>query len=374
MKIKIKKNKPMSVIIKTAQVKPELEDLEVTPAGVEQNFKSNKYGYDNVKVKAVESEELTITPNTEEQVKEGMFNKVTVTGDEDLKAENIKQGVNIFGVEGIAKVSNVKITDASRLFYQNSRIDNLNELLGLCENVTSTEYMFAQCTSLTNLDLSNFDTSNSTNMREMFTGCSEITELDLSNFNTNKVTNFRYMFNGCRKLIKVNLSNFDTSNVTNVNGMFYSCSMLTELDLSNFNTSKVTDIGSMFNSCTKLTKLNLGSFDMSKATNCANMLSNCINLTSLISFKDLGKAYTQKTTNHSNYKLDLSACTQLTHESLMDVINNLYDLNLTYNVANGGTLYRQQLKLGSTNLAKLTATEEGQLALAEADRKGWNVT
>ena len=56
------------------------------------------------------------------------------------------------------------------------------------------------------------------------------------------------------------------------------------------------------------------------------------------------------------------------NESLMNVINNLYDLNLTYDVANGGTLYRQILRLGSTNLAKLTSDE-----IAIATNKGWDV-
>lgn len=92
-------------------------------------------------------------------------------------------------------------------------------------------------------------------------------------------------------------------------------------------------------------------------------------MTNLKSFKNLGKAYTSKTQNYSNYKLDLSKSTKLTHESLIDVINNLYDLNLTYNVANGGTLYRQSLVLGSTNLAKLTEDE-----IAIATNKGWNVS
>jgi hypothetical protein len=53
----------------------------------------------------------------------------------------------------------------------------------------------------------------------------------------------------------------------------------------------------------------------------------------------------------------------------MNVINNLYDLNLTYDVANGGTLYTQKLTLGSTNLAKLTADE-----IAIATSKGWTVS
>ena len=66
---------------------PELESLEVTPTSQEQTFKSDKYGYSNVKVKAIESEELNIVPSSEEQINEGIFNKVTVQGDNNLIAE-----------------------------------------------------------------------------------------------------------------------------------------------------------------------------------------------------------------------------------------------------------------------------------------------
>ena len=85
--------------------------------------------------------------------------------------------------------------------------------------------------------------------------------------------------------------------------------------------------------------------------------------------KNLGKAYTQQTEGYNYYTLDLSACSKLTYASLMAIIDGLYDLNLTYNVANGGTLYRQNLKIGSTNMAKLTAEEIGI-----ATAKGWNVS
>ena len=53
----------------------------------------------------------------------------------------------------------------------------------------------------------------------------------------------------------------------------------------------------------------------------------------------------------------------------MNVINNLYDLNITYDVANGGTLYTQSLVLGGTNLAKLTDEEK-----AIAINKGWSLS
>jgi surface protein len=387
------------------EIYPELEDLEITPKAEEQNFKSNKYGYNNVKVKAVESEELhiipsteeqikegifnkvtveaiedldnelteqngliteqetaiddilealhdkagiggehlEITPSTETQVKEGMFNKVTVEGDSELLPENIKKGVSLFGVEGSANTFNGKITDASYLFYGGARLGDMNELLPLCENVTNVNSMFYNCNKLETVDLSKFDTSNVTIFANLFYQCNKLKTVNLSNFDTRNATNLQTLFYHCNKLETVDLSNFDTRNVTTVSSMFYYCSSLIDLDLSNFDFSKVNILSYILVGCSKLVNIK--------------------------SFKNLGKGYTQKANNSSGYKLDLSSCTQLTYESLMDVINNLYDLNLSYDVANGGTLYTQSLTLGSTNVAKLTEEE-----IAIANSKGWTVS
>ena len=51
-------------------------------------------------------------------------------------------------------------------------------------NLTNTCYMFSDCKSLTDLNLSNFNTQNVTNMASMFGGCSSLTNLNLSNFDT----------------------------------------------------------------------------------------------------------------------------------------------------------------------------------------------
>ena len=59
--------------------------------------------------------------------------------------------------------------------------------------------MFSDCSSLTSLNLSNFNTNNVTDMRYMFFKCSSLTSLNLSNFNTNNVNNMEYMFSGVNK-------------------------------------------------------------------------------------------------------------------------------------------------------------------------------
>ena len=156
-------------------------------------------------------------------------------------------------------------------------------------------------------------------------------------------------------------------NTVNVNSMYYmcyGCSALEEVD--GLNSSNCTDMYYMFGLCSKLRKVGL--MDMGKVTNLTEMFYECTNLVDLGGFKDLGKAFYASKQYAQYYTLNLEKSKKLTHESLMNVINNLYDLNLSYDVANGGTLYKQYLKIGSTNKAKLTADE-----IAIATNKGWYV-
>ena len=93
------------------------------------------------------------------------------------------------------------------------------------------------------------------------------------------------------------------------------------------------------------------------------MLAGSYYITDLEGFKDLGKAYeTTASVNNSYYRLQLSNSNSLTHDSLMNVINNLYDIKTKGCKA-------QRLDLGSTNIAKLTSEE-----IAIATEKGWTVS
>ena len=71
--------------------------------------------------------------------------------------------------------------------------------------LSKTNYMFSHCSSLTNIDLSNFNTQNVTDMSWMFSWCSSLTNINLSNFNTQNVTNMSWMFSGCSSLKKENI-------------------------------------------------------------------------------------------------------------------------------------------------------------------------
>ena len=59
--------------------------------------------------------------------------------------------------------------------------------------------MFSYCSSLTSLNLSNFNINNVKDMSGMFFNCSSLTSLNLSKFNTHNVKNMIFMFNGLNK-------------------------------------------------------------------------------------------------------------------------------------------------------------------------------
>ena len=103
--------------------------------------------------------------------------------------------------------------------------------------------------------------------------------------------------------------------------------------------------------------------DASNATTIYSCLYGCKSLTTFGGLKNVGKSYDKnKGINTSFLSFELDHCTLLTHESLMNVINNLYD------IASIG-VKTQRLILGSTNKSKLTAEE-----IAIATNKGWSVS
>ena len=206
-------------------------------------------------------------------------------------------------------------------------------------NLTNLKCFFSECSTITSLDLSNFDTSNVTdmyrmfnkctklqtisgltnlitnnvtNMSAMFQYCNELLNLDLSNFNTSKVIKMGGMFRDCKKLKEIKgIQNFITNNVTDMNSMFGDCYILEYLDLSGFKTPNVTNMKYMFNKCYKLKEIKLNNFDTSNVTCMAFMFSECYELKNI---EGINRFNTEKVTEMTSMfnecyeleKLDLS--------------------------------------------------------------------
>ena len=235
---------------------------------------------------------------------------------------------------------------------------------------------FAGCTNLTNIP--NINTSKVTNMRMMFSGCTKIKTIPM--LNTEKVTNMQGMFTECTSLIEI--PELYTNNVADMSSMFSYCKNLKTIPTMNTNkvttmsmmfynsgittipeldTSKVTNVYNMFYSCSNL--ITIPKLNFEKVTNVSGVLTGAESVVNIGGFENLGKAYlTNKSANYSNYGLVLTNFSKLTHDSLMNVINNLYDIKTKGCQA-------QRLQLGPTNLAKLTEEE-----IAIATDKGFNVS
>ena len=201
--------------------------------------------------------------------------------------------MNLTNYENIIKMRwNSPLTDCWRMFtglsnlieidltnFDFSEVTRMNTMFQNCLNleyikfnnnienkliVGDMSYMFDNCRSLKNLDLSKLDTFKLKKMSQTFSNCWLLTSLNFNGFNTSLVITFMGMFYNCSSLISLDLSSFDTSQVTILNSMFYLCTSLTSINLSSFSTSNVFTMDRMFYDCNKLKSLDLSNFDTSK--------------------------------------------------------------------------------------------------------------
>lgn len=171
------------------------------------------------------------------------------------------------------------------------------------------------------------------------------------------------------KSISVNLDE-----CLNLSDAFYGCPHLVEINFTGESRKCTTFDYMLYSSSSNklqgLTTLKNLYFD--SATNIRGVFGSygvAVNLTTIENVFNIGMAFTQKTQYYAYYTLNIRYQTKLTYQSIMNIINGLYDLNLSYDVANGGTLYRQKLILNTTQKGLLTP-EEIQIATD----KGWDIT
>lgn len=298
-------------------------------------------------------EETTIVPSTTDQIIEGgkyLSGQVTVKGDANLVAENIKEGVTLYsGTSGEivgtcasgggaasgdmlqARVDATNNCEWLFYYYTGTSVDYISNLD--TSNVTKMSKMFYKCTNLQKIPLLN--TSKVTDMSSIFYNCTKLTTIP--QLDTSSLTNAYQIFYGCAALATI--PQLDISNCTNTAEMFYNCSSLTTIPL--LDTSKVTNMLYMFQGCSNLTTV--PQLDVSKAINVSGMFTGCSKLKSILM-------------TGMKVAFSISASTQFEREDLVTILNNL------------ATVTSAALTMGSTNLAKLT--EEDQLI---ATAKGWTL-
>lgn len=155
-------------------------------------------------------------------------------------------------------------------------------------------------------------------------------------------------FMGCYNLISLPPLKIKCSSGDTIYRVFDNCVSLQSLDLTGSDTSLATDWYRVFYCCMALKEIK-GVVDFSSATRFTYTFSCCYQLED-VHFKNIGLS------------VSLADCTKLSYDSLLYLVQNLQNVS------------GQTLTLGSTNIAKLNATADGQAAIATAQGYGWTIS
>ena len=334
-----------------------MQEKEAIPTKEKQEIVPDKNydGLSKVIVDKIPNEYIIPTGNIE-ITENGVYN-VREKETANVNIPVLKLGTKNITENGVYKASDDELDGYSEVNVETSGVDINDYFKPTIAGATNTQYtnginaiikkipdtitltgdscasMFQYCAAITTIPP--LDTSRVIDMSKMFFNCDSLQTIPP--LNTSEVINMAVMFENCTSLQAIPA--MDTSKVTRFSETFYKCSALTSLPLLN----------------------------MSSATNLANILYKASNIINIGGFADLGNGYlTSVSANYYSYTLNVSTCTKLTETSIINILNNLYDIKTKGCNA-------QQVVLGRTNLAKLTS-EEGQTSLSNAQAKGWTVS
>lgn len=184
-------------------------------------------GLDSVTVNATPTESKTVTPGTADQeivpTGEGKIalSKVTVTGDADLVAANIKEGVNLFGVEGTCvelDLSDFYPTTISDWGVGSDTISGQpkwNDLIKKIHRYTTgsgSVRNFFRAFKGDEIDGRGI-TPTSGDLYQCFYACGNLKRVDISTWDLGYVSMERG-FSGCRSLEYLDMRNMDFSSST----------------------------------------------------------------------------------------------------------------------------------------------------------------
>lgn len=266
-----------------------------------------------------------------------------------------------------ADISNLNVEKYIRydsLFFNCSSLNTIIFPQGFLKKGSEFYNMFMGCSSLKNIDVSQWDVFNLPSIEGLFRD-SSVEYLDLSNWDLKNCSNLKDLFGGCSKLKTLIMPTITPNKVKTSNGnnymsfqsMLSGCSSLKDFDISHWEEINVNNVNGFMNgagietfdlSCINLKCSNLG-YSM------PNTPKTLVNATFYKTFSPSDLANTNPFTNFS-----LAQFTQLSKESLLSFLNCLVD------ITSSGKSYT--IPLGSTNLSKLSSDE-----IKIATDKGWSV-
>jgi len=187
-------------------------------------------------------------------------------------------------------MSNVTLIDL--MFYMCSALTEIigiedwdTSSFGLNNTTRAVVAPFANCTSLTKLDLSKWIINYNVSANSMFTTCTSLNYLSIPKFNGE--INVLAMFHMCSSLEEIiGLENIKKLSSGSNRRMFEACSSLKRIIMPNLDASLATTLDTMFSDCSSLTKINMDNVILNDSCVLNPMFTNC---NSLKTFKISGK-------------------------------------------------------------------------------------
>lgn len=286
--------------------------------------------------------------------------------------------------QGCNSLKNI-ILDTQHIECMSGMFDSCTSLLAtpniLIDNLLDAHSMFTGCTSLKTVTL-NLSNNKITNANSMFDSCTELTDFT-SDIYIGNIKTARGMFTGCTSLLTVpNLTGmFNTTLQPNISYMFSNCWGLTEIDKINIkgaahcdslflncrniisvgemDTSNVISISSMFESCDSLKTV--PALNTSNVLDAEDVFRYCDELEDFGGFINLGME--RKFHDATGQTVDFHSCKKLTKQSLLNIINNLYN-----RLGNYGDDAIRPISFSYESILLLSDEEK-----AIATNKGWEI-
>lgn len=191
--------------------------------------------------------------------------------------------------------------DLSYCFARNPFLTKIPEVRGI-ENAANISNLANSCSSLTNVSLPVLPTVQSA--ESAFSGCSALATATIGSMP--KVTSVNNFFQSCQSLETATIGSMPKT--ANTNLMCYNCTSLKSISLD-LSGGEITSSEHMFNGCSKLTAVT-GVIDLTRSQRTGNMFGSCSSLEE-VRIKGL------------KVDLDLSACANLSTESVKYLVDNL---------------------------------------------------
>lgn len=265
-----------------------------------------------------------------------------------------------------------KKVDATGINFANSTFEELSDAFDF-SNVTNFKGIFSDCNNLKRVNVNltgSMATSN--DKSEMFRNCRALEQAP--GFNALRVSDMTQMYYNCSALQTV--PSYNILECVSMEEMFYNCSNLTSVGNMDENPDNwLLSVSRMFQGCGSLTTA-----PRIKTTNVEyfnNMFYGCFSLHTVPEY-DASSAtnlnyifeYAESIVNFGglkNLKIDFTGirnCMYLSYESIINVLNGLYDFR-----GNGDSSTTRTLQLNSSSMAQLSDADK-----AIATNKGWILT